>query len=123
MKESRPKTNFKLSHHKANLTAALLFLAVILLFSTTTARADDAGTALYKSKCAPCHGADGSGNTTVGKSLKVRDLRSAEVQKMTDDELTKITADGKGKMPAYGKKLSADQIKSLVATIRAMAPK
>jgi cytochrome c6 len=103
--------------------AALLFLAVTILFSTTAARADDAGAALYKSKCASCHGADGSGNTTVGKSLKVRDLRSADVQKMTDDELIKVTSDGKGKMPAYGKKLSADQIKSLVAAIRAMAAK
>jgi cytochrome c6 len=103
--------------------AKLLFLAVILLLPTIAARADDAGTALYKSKCASCHGADGSGNTTVGKSLKVRDLRSADVQKMTDAELIKVTSDGKGKMPAYGKKLSADQIKSLVAAIRAMAPK
>jgi mono/diheme cytochrome c family protein len=101
--------------------AALLFLAVILF--STTVLADDASAALYKTKCASCHGADGSGNTPAGKSLKVRDLRSAEVQKMTDSELIKVTSDGKGKMPAYGKKLSADQIKSLVAAIRALAPK
>jgi mono/diheme cytochrome c family protein len=45
------------------------------------------------------------------------------VQKLTDSELTKVISDGKGKMPAYAKKLSADQIKSLVEMIRVMAKK
>lgn len=102
----------------------LAFLALFLLFlAALPARADDAGAALYKAKCASCHGADGSGNTPAGKSLKVRDLRSPEVQKMSDAELIAVTTSGKGKMPAYGSKLSADQIKQLVAVIRALAPK
>ena len=67
-----------------------------------------------------CHGAEGSGNTTVGKSLKVSSLGSADVQKMTDAELTKAIADGKGKMPAYGKKLTPEEIQSLVGVIRSM---
>ena len=40
---------------------------------------DDAGT-LYKSKCAACHGPDGSGNTAIGKAVGAKDLRSAEAQ-------------------------------------------
>jgi mono/diheme cytochrome c family protein len=102
------------------------FLVIAFLFFASAPAAQataDPGTAVYKAKCASCHGADGSGKTPAGKSLKVRDLSSPEVQKMTDAGLTKVIADGKGKMPAYGKKLSADQIKSLVATIRAMAHK
>jgi cytochrome c6 len=106
-----------------NRSFASLLLLSLTFLGSTAASAADAGAALYKSKCASCHGADGSGNTTVGKSLKVRDLRAADVQKLTDAELAKVTSDGKGKMPAYGKKLSADQIKSLVATIRLMAAK
>ena len=102
---------------------AFLLAAAFLFLSSFPARADDAGAAVYKAKCASCHGADGSGNTPVGKSLKVRDLRSPEVQKLSDDELTKVIADGKGKMPGYAKKLSAEQIKALAATIRAMASK
>ena len=98
------------------LAAALLFLPAL------AARAGD-GAAVYKAKCASCHGADGGGNTPVGKSLKLRDLSLSEVQKLSDAELTKIIADGKGKMPGFAKKLSADQIKALVETIRAMAPK
>lgn len=100
------------------------FLATTFLFlPSLPARADDASAAIYKAKCASCHAADGTGNTTVGKKLKVRDLCMPEVQKMTDVELTKVIADGKEKMPGYSKKLSADQIKALVAMIRAMSSK
>jgi cytochrome c6 len=102
---------------------AALGLLFLLAPASLPARADDAGAIVYKAKCASCHAADGSGTTTVGKSLKVRDLCSTDVQKLTDVELTKMISDGKGKMPAYMKKLSAEQIKSLVATIRAMATK
>jgi len=90
-----------------------LLLAVAL---PTAAFAD--GTATFKTKCAPCHGADGSGQTPVGKNLKVRDLRSAEVQKLTDAEITKVLTDGKGKMPAS--KLAAPDIKAVVAFIRTL---
>jgi cytochrome c6 len=100
-------------------TAALV---AITLFSASSSRADDI-TAVYKGQCAACHGADGTGNTPAGKTLKVRDLHSADVQKATDADLTTVITAGKGKMPAYGKKLSVDQVKALVAMIRTMAPK
>jgi cytochrome c6 len=104
------------------LTAALLgapILAIVLLPDQSrgsAALADAAAT--YKAKCASCHGADGSGNTPAGKSLKVADLRSANIQKQSDDALYNAIAKGKGKMPAYEKTLGADTCKSLVAYIR-----
>ncbi len=93
----------------------LLSLAIPLV-----AAAD--GAAVYKAKCASCHGADGSGQTTIGKKMNLRDLRAPEVQKQSNDELTKIIADGKLKMPAYGAKLTADEIKGLVTFIRELVP-
>lgn len=78
---------------------------------------------IYKSKCATCHSADGSGQTKIGKSLKIRDLRSPEVQKRTDSDLQKIITGGKGKMTAYKAKLSVADISSLVAYVRGMAKK
>jgi len=78
------------------------------------------GAALYKAKCASCHGADGFGQTAVGKSMKLRDLRSAEAQKQTDLELTKIISGGKGKMPPFGKSLSNDDIAAVIAHIRTL---
>lgn len=81
------------------------------------------GAALYKSKCTACHGPDGSGQTTMGKNLKLRDLRSAEVQKQTDIELTKIISGGKGKMPPYGKQLSTPDVEAIIGFIRTIKSK
>ncbi len=81
------------------------------------------GAALYKAKCAMCHGPDGAGQTAMGKSLKLRDLRSDAVQKQTDLELTKVIAGGKGKMQGYAKQLSSADIQALIAHIRTLKGK
>jgi mono/diheme cytochrome c family protein len=96
----------------------LLSLAIFgaLLFGVP-AKADDAP-ALYTTKCAACHAADGSGDTAAGKAMMVPDLRAAEVQKMSDADLIDATTNGKGKMPAYKGKVTDAQIKQLVAYIR-----
>ena len=78
---------------------------------------------LYKTKCAACHGADGKGDTAIGKTNKIRDLSSADVQQQSDADLTTIITTGKSKMPAYGKSLKPDQVKDLVAYIRTLAKK
>jgi cytochrome c6 len=97
-----------------------LALAIIFLFGTS-ARADGAGD--FKAKCAMCHAADGTGSTATGKTLKVRDLASPDVQGQTDAQLTDIVTNGKNKMPAYKGKLTDDQIKNLVAYVRGLAKK
>ncbi|MFY9555554.1 MAG: cytochrome c [Blastocatellia bacterium] len=104
----------------------LSFLALAILFQASsqaaiTTAAD--GAATFKAKCTACHGADGSGNTAAGKSLKVRDLRSAEVQKQSDEQLFNIIAKGKGKMTGYQKTLGAEKCKEQVAFIRHLAGK
>ena len=82
------------------------------------AAAQGGGEALYKTKCVACHGADGKGETAIGKANKLRDFGSADVQKQNDDELSGIITSGKGKMPAYGKSLKPEQVKDLVTYIR-----
>jgi mono/diheme cytochrome c family protein len=96
--------------------------AALLLFASVPASGAD-GAALFKAKCAMCHGPDGSGGTAMGKKLGVRPLGSAEVQKQTDAVLKGIITNGKGKMPAYGGKLSAEEVSALIAQIRTFAPK
>ena len=104
---------------KANVkVVGTIITAAILTLPLAGLAAD--GAATFKAKCASCHGADGSGNSPMGKKMGLRDLGSADVQKQTDAELTTITAKGKGKMPAYEAKLSADDIKALVAHMRTM---
>ena len=82
-----------------------------------------AGTALYDGKCAMCHSKDGSGNSPMGKSMKVPDLRSKAVQKQSDTELAETIANGKKMMPKYGSQLSKEQINDLVAYIRVLGSK
>lgn len=103
-------------------SAAALAIACMLMMPTA-ARADDAAAPLYKTKCAGCHGPDGKGETTMGKAFKLRDLGSADVQKQSDTDLTTLISAGKNKMPAFGKSLSADQIKGLVGYVRSLAKK
>jgi mono/diheme cytochrome c family protein len=101
---------------KISVVLALLILITVPLLADATPDA----TAIFKAKCAMCHGPDGSGQTAMGKSLKIRNLGSADVQKQTDAELTNIITNGKGKMLAYKGKLTAEEIKALVGYIRSL---
>jgi cytochrome c6 len=99
---------------------AVLALSILIVAPSAIAGGGPDGSAIYKSKCAMCHGPDGAGQTTMGKNLKLRDMRSAEVQKQTDAELGKWIADGKGKMPSYKGKLTPTDIDALVGFIRTL---
>ena len=101
------------------LKACLMIFALTLVFSSACAFASP-GADTFKARCAPCHGATGKGDTKMGQHLKLRDLSSADVQKQTEDELEAIIAKGKGKMPAYGAKLTREQIEDLVKFIRSL---
>ncbi|HXZ26430.1 MAG TPA: cytochrome c, partial [Terriglobales bacterium] len=99
---------------KAIVKVAVLLMVLGLVLSTS-ALAAGPGADTFKAKCAMCHGADGAGKAAIG----TKDLGSADVQKQTDAQLTDIITKGKPpKMPAYGGKLSEDEIKNLVAFIR-----
>jgi cytochrome c6 len=106
-----------------NIAAASIFTCLATLALPFCLRAQTDVAKVYKTNCVLCHAADGSGDTASGKSLKAKDLRSPEVQGKSDEELADVITKGAGKMPAFGKKLSPDAIKSLVAYIRALPKK
>jgi len=109
----------KSAPHKS-LTSLALALAMLVLPAASFA--GDAGADLFKSKCAMCHGPDGKGDTPTGKAMKVKDFASEDIQKQSDADLSAAISNGKGKMPAY-KALTPDQVKDLVAYIRAVGKK
>jgi cytochrome c6 len=100
------------------VVVVLTCLALLLAVVPRMAAAGPDGAAIYKAKCAMCHGPDGAGQTPTGKSMKVGDLRSPDVQKMSDKDLTAIITDGKGKMPAYKGKVTEAEISALVELVR-----
>jgi cytochrome c553 len=104
---------------KKTLTVIIAVLAV----SALAAKAADAKET-YEKDCAKCHGADGKGETKMGKKYACKDYTDAKVQAELKDEAA-IKAikegykdkDGKVVMkPAEG--LSDDEVKGLVAYMR-----
>jgi cbb3-type cytochrome c oxidase subunit III len=90
-----------------------------ILNASSSAAARDAAT-IYKSKCATCHGKDGSGKTLKAKFNSARNLADANWQQsVTDERIFNSISNGRGKkMPAFGNKLSETEIESLVTYIR-----
>ena len=79
------------------------------------------GKALYATKCAACHGANGEGKAAIGKAFGVtmKPLGSKEVQSMSDADLKNVILSGKGKMkPVAG--VSAKQAEDIVAYVKTM---
>jgi mono/diheme cytochrome c family protein len=99
---------------------AVFALSSVLACLTPAAFAADEGATTFKAKCAMCHGQDATGNTPMGKNLKIRDLTSPDVQKQSEADILATITKGKNKMPEYGTKLTKDQIADLEKYIRSL---
>lgn len=75
---------------------------------------------VFLKSCAPCHGKRGAADTPAGKTLGVKRLDSAQVQKKTDEEIVAIVRKGRGKMPSFEGKLSEPDTKAILAYIRSL---
>jgi cytochrome c553 len=102
----------------------LIVLGMAGLFvASWTVRAGDAK-ALYEQDCMKCHGADGKGDTKMGKKLGIKDYSDPSVQaELKDDAAFKAIKEGLKKddkvlMPAAKEGVSDDDIKGLVAYMR-----
>ncbi len=104
--------------HRITNSAAILLAAALAVPALAQSGADT-----YKTKCAMCHGPDGTAATPMGKMMKIPSFKSSEVVKASDVSLVAVTKSGKGKMPAYNGKLTDSQIKDVVAYIRTLQKK
>jgi len=102
----------------------LLTLTVLIgAMAALSATAAD-GKAVYEKECVKCHGADGKGDTKMGKKLGAKDYTSAKVQDaLKDADAIKAVKEGfkdkEGKVimkPAEG--MTDDDIKAVVAHMR-----
>jgi mono/diheme cytochrome c family protein len=74
---------------------------------------------LFQQNCARCHGADGRGETNLGKVYNTPNLTDAEFQsRFSNKELTAIVTNGKSGMPAFRKNLSRAEIAALITHVR-----
>lgn len=96
---------------------SLWFLFFGLLVPVNCLADSTDGAALFKSKCAMCHGPEGTADTTMGKNLSIKSFKSPDVQKQSDADLKNTIVNGKGKMPSY-KTFTPEQVEALVKYIR-----
>jgi mono/diheme cytochrome c family protein len=75
---------------------------------------------VFRDKCSACHGQDGAGQTTVGKSEGIPDLTSVGVQSRSDEELQNVILNGAGRMPGYKKAFNPIQVSQFVSHIRGL---
>jgi mono/diheme cytochrome c family protein len=118
LKEKIVNRSIKVITGVALLTGAGLLVAGHPFKASAAPTAQD----VYLDKCSVCHGQDGAGNTAKGRKLKVKNVRSPEVQKMSEAEMIDIVAKGKGKdMDGFAKELGDDMVKQLVEYYRSLA--
>ena len=95
---------------------------LVALCATAAVAADaKAGQAVYDKSCKSCHGADGTPNAAVAKMMKVemKDLKSTEVQALSDEDMKKTITKGKGKMKPV-KTVSGPAVDDVVAYVRSL---
>jgi cytochrome c553 len=111
-------------------TRLILIGATSLALSVPTLAADPAVIASYTKHCASCHGKDGTGKTTMGKKLSVKDLTDAKVVADIKDDvalknLKEGVKDSGGKeiKKPFTSKLSEADMKALIEYCKSFAKK
>jgi len=96
------------------------FLTFLLLFHLTCTAAPIGGKTIYARDCIACHGADGSGNTALGRALRPFPARDLRPKIMSRQDMRNIIMHGRGKtsMHAHGKGLSPIEVDRLIDYIR-----
>lgn len=79
---------------------------------------------LFKQKCVKCHGADGSGDTSLGRIFGTPDFTDSGwwAKHSNTAEHIQVITKGKKNMPAFGKKLTKAQIASLATYVQHFKP-
>jgi cytochrome c6 len=93
-------------------------LAATLLLAGSMSFAED-GAALYKSKCAMCHGATGTPSPAMTKSMGIKPASDPAMKALTVAQVTAAIKSGKGKMkPVAG--LTDEQVKDVAAFFKTL---
>ena len=108
-----------------SLLKPLIALASLASIAGLSAALAASATDNYDNHCAKCHGADGKGQTKMGKKLNVRDMTTEAYKKELDDAKAVkslkegIKKDGKEIKKSFASELSDAELNALVAHVRA----
>lgn len=117
----------RLERKVMKMIAKLSVLAVLVFASSNSFGAD--AKANWEKHCAKCHGADGKGQTKMGRQAGAKDYTDPKVQAEIKDESAfkaikeGLKVNGKEAMKPSADKLSDDEIKALIEQVRSFAKK
>jgi cytochrome c6 len=97
----------------------LVVVVVILLISCLCAGADeDKGGVTYAARCAVCHGKDGVPKGFAKGSPAFNDEGWKKGASL--EAIEKVVAEGRKRMPAFGNKLTPEEIKAVSAYLKTL---
>ncbi|HEV8131018.1 MAG TPA: cytochrome c [Acidobacteriota bacterium] len=107
---------------KRTINCLLIILVGVAATQVFASDQKTPGEELYKTKCASCHGADGKGETKVGKLMQTPDLTKTPWKHGSSQaDAEKIVREGWKKMPKYEGKLDSKQIAAVTRYLRKLA--
>ena len=107
---------------KKIISVLLLSVAIFSFAFSSPALAADAasGSKIFSANCASCH-AGGRNLVNAAKTLKKADLQKYGMY--SAEAIIAQVTNGKGAMPAFGKKLKAEQIENVASYVLEQADK
>lgn len=112
-----PQLLYREHQMKKIISVLLLGIAIFTFAFSDIALAAD-GAALFNANCAQCH-PGGKNLVNPAKTLKKADLEKYDMY--SSDAIVAQITNGQGAMPAFGKKLKAEQIQDIAAYVLAQA--
>lgn len=104
-----------------------IIVTLLLITAAVLASAQDEAAALYKASCANCHNYSGDGKTLAGRKMVIPDLRSPQVQNLSDQELFQTIGNGVGHKQYphtfLRKGMTEPQVRLLVSHLRTLKGK
>ncbi len=100
-----------------NLRSKIVLAAAVLLAGSMCFAED--GAAIYKSKCAMCHGATGTPSAGMAKMLGIKPVSDPAMKAVTEAQVEATVKNGQGKMkPVAG--LTDAQVKAVAAYFKTL---
>ncbi|HVN93910.1 MAG TPA: cytochrome c [Terracidiphilus sp.] len=95
-----------------------IVLAAAVVLAGSMCFAEDGG-AIYKSKCAMCHGPTGTPSAGMAKAMGIKPVSDPSIQALTVAQIVSTVKNGKGKMkPVAG--LSDAQVSAVAAYFKTL---
>jgi mono/diheme cytochrome c family protein len=103
---------------------AVLAALALSFLAAACRRAEGPGERVFRRRCSICHGDDGRGDTEFAEGRPYADLTDGRWKHGPDyDSMRRLIAEGdpKSPMPAFGKKLTPEEIDAVTRYVETLA--